>query len=131
MESQVAKSLELKYWPVALLWSDEKPEGSMQFEPGRKVRPWLYTVATNQAIDAQRRNKRHRMVSLDRCRSQGDDEDSGPLMNLLDSEERDPTEQFEAAEEGGFAAAADQRGFDYKDVIARIIEDMHSHAVKP
>ena len=31
-----------------------------QFEEGRKVRPWLYTVATNQAIDCQRRNKRHR-----------------------------------------------------------------------
>ena len=30
-----------------------------QFDPDRKVRPWLYTVATNQAIDAQRRNRRH------------------------------------------------------------------------
>src|SRR6187399_215843 len=37
-----------------------------QYEPGRAVRPWLYTIATNQAIDAQRRNRRHRMVSLDR-----------------------------------------------------------------
>jgi RNA polymerase sigma-70 factor (ECF subfamily) len=35
------------------------------FEPGRRVRPWLYAIATNQAIDAQRRNRRHRMVSLD------------------------------------------------------------------
>ena len=31
------------------------------FEPGRKVRPWLYTVATNQAIDAKRRNRRSRV----------------------------------------------------------------------
>ncbi len=38
-----------------------------QFEPGRKVRPWLYTVATNQAIDYQRRNRRHRMSSLNRA----------------------------------------------------------------
>ena len=37
-----------------------------QFEAGRSVRPWLYTIATNQAIDAQRRSRRHRMVSLDR-----------------------------------------------------------------
>src|SRR6476646_5723809 len=37
-----------------------------QFAEGRKFRPWLYTIATNQAIDAQRRNKRHRSVSLDR-----------------------------------------------------------------
>src|SRR5271168_1722475 len=37
-----------------------------QFEEGRRFRPWLYTIATNQAIDAQRRNKRHRNLSLDR-----------------------------------------------------------------
>jgi len=36
------------------------------FDGQRKVRPWLYTVATNQAIDIQRRNRRHRLVSLDR-----------------------------------------------------------------
>ena len=36
------------------------------FDADRKVRPWLYTVATNQAIDIQRRNRRHRLVSLDR-----------------------------------------------------------------
>ena len=35
-----------------------------QFEPGRKVRPWLYTIATNQAIDYRRRNRRHRLSSL-------------------------------------------------------------------
>src|SRR5262245_27931196 len=33
-----------------------------QFESDRKVRPWLYTIATNQAIDLQRRGKRHKMV---------------------------------------------------------------------
>src|ERR1700757_5179040 len=37
-----------------------------QFDPERRFRPWLYTIATNQAIDAQRRNKRHRGISLDR-----------------------------------------------------------------
>jgi RNA polymerase sigma-70 factor, ECF subfamily len=72
-----------------------------QFEVGRKVRPWLYTVATNQAIDAQRRNRRHRMVSLNRRRSAdgADDEDGGTLMNLLDSEDTDPVEQFTLAED--------------------------------
>jgi len=72
-----------------------------QFEAGRKVRPWLYTVATNQAIDAQRRNRRHRMVSLNRrCGADGiDEEDGGTLMNLLDSEDIDPVEQYAAAEE--------------------------------
>ena len=29
-----------------------------QFDVKRRFRPWLYTVATNQAIDLQRRNRR-------------------------------------------------------------------------
>ena len=35
MESQIAAALQLKYSPVAILWTDEKPEGAMQFAPGR------------------------------------------------------------------------------------------------
>ena len=38
---------------------------SSQYETGRPVRPWLYTIATHQAIDALRRNGRHQAVSLD------------------------------------------------------------------
>ena len=68
-----------------------------QFEPGRKVRPWLYTIATNQAIDAQRRNKRHRMVSLDRRTTQ-DAEDLGSLLDLLTSKETSPTSGIETEE---------------------------------
>jgi RNA polymerase sigma-70 factor (ECF subfamily) len=69
-----------------------------QFESGRKVRPWLYAIATNQAIDAQRRNRRHRMASLDRINSRHD-EDLGKLMDLLVSEETDPLEAADAKEE--------------------------------
>ena len=36
-----------------------------RFEAGRPFRPWLYAVATHQAIDARRRLRRHRMSSLD------------------------------------------------------------------
>ena len=36
-------------------------------DSSRRFRPWLYTVATNRAIDLQRRNKRHQAVSLDRA----------------------------------------------------------------
>lgn len=69
-----------------------------QFEEGRKLKPWLYTIATNQAIDAQRRNKRHRLVSLDR-RNLGEDEtDVGSLVELLVSKETNPTAQLEANE---------------------------------
>lgn len=69
-----------------------------KFESDRKVRPWLYTIATNQAIDLQRRGKRHRMVSLDR-RDASADEDSGTLANLLESREEAPTAGLESNEQ--------------------------------
>jgi RNA polymerase sigma-70 factor (ECF subfamily) len=72
---------------------------SNQFETGRKFRPWLYTVATNQAIDAQRRAKRHRAVSLDqRGRGDGDNE-VGALVDLLASHEESPDVQVDHKEE--------------------------------
>jgi RNA polymerase sigma-70 factor (ECF subfamily) len=68
-----------------------------QYEPGRQVRPWLYTVATHQAIDYRRRNRRHRMASLDR-RSGHDGEEGGALSHWLDSPEPGPAEQTETHE---------------------------------
>ncbi|MCU0876958.1 MAG: sigma-70 family RNA polymerase sigma factor [Pirellulaceae bacterium] len=68
-----------------------------QYEAGRAVRPWLYTIATNQAIDAQRRTRRHRMVSLDRA-GQSDGEEVGKLLDLLVSQEVSPTAQLAAEE---------------------------------
>lgn len=67
-----------------------------QFEAGRKVRPWLYTIATNQAIDMQRRGKRHKLISLDRRES--NDDDAGTLVNLLKSKELAPTSNLETDE---------------------------------
>jgi RNA polymerase sigma-70 factor, ECF subfamily len=67
------------------------------FDGERKVRPWLYTVATNQAIDIQRRNRRHRLVSLDRP-NRVENEDLGSLINLLDSREADPGSRLELHE---------------------------------
>lgn len=67
-----------------------------QFEEGRKFRPWLYTIATNQAIDAQRRNKRHRSVSLDRNTKPESSDDVGTLMDLLASSEPAPEAHMDA-----------------------------------
>lgn len=77
-----------------------------QFEQGRKFRPWLYTVATNQAIDAQRRNKRHRMVSLDQRSSRGDQDDVGALLDLLGSREEGPAREMELSERRGWVQGA-------------------------
>ncbi|MFM7740465.1 MAG: RNA polymerase sigma factor [Planctomycetota bacterium] len=59
------------------------------FQYDRKFRPWLYTIATNQAIDARRRNKRHKMYSLDAPQEQETDE-AGQLANLLETTESNP-----------------------------------------
>jgi RNA polymerase sigma-70 factor, ECF subfamily len=67
------------------------------FDGDRKVRPWLYTVATNQAIDIQRRNRRHRLVSLDRF-NQTQHEELGTLVDLLRSKEVDPSDRLEHSE---------------------------------
>jgi RNA polymerase sigma-70 factor (ECF subfamily) len=69
-----------------------------QFEPGRKVRPWLYTVATNQAIDYQRRNRRHRMSSLDRVARGSENEEAGALAESLGGMESGPASDAESAE---------------------------------
>lgn len=49
MESQIANALGLKYSPVALLWTDHKPEGAMQFTPGR----WGCVMAAFAAVAGQ------------------------------------------------------------------------------
>ncbi len=68
-----------------------------QFQVGRRLRPWLYAIATNQAIDAQRRNRRHRMVSLDRLTG-SDDDDVAKLLDLMASNELGPDEIFDLQE---------------------------------
>lgn len=77
-----------------------------QFEEGRKFRPWLYTIATNQAIDAQRRSRRHRLVSLDRNNTQTDVDHVGSLLNLMESKEPGPVSQLETAERQAWIAKA-------------------------
>ena len=61
-----------------------------QFDPARRFRPWLYAIATNQAIDVQRRNKRHRMVSLDRSSGGEQDDRSNSWSEKLVGDSPDP-----------------------------------------
>ncbi len=72
------------------------------FESGRKFRPWLYTIATNQAIDAQRRNRRHRRLSLDQTYQNGtqtgNSGGTGTLMDVVVGRETDPADLFQLQE---------------------------------
>jgi len=74
------------------------------FEDGRRFRPWLYTIATNQAIDAQRRNRRHRMVSLDQ-RTGGDD-DIGSLVEMLSGRDQTADKRMEDEEARNWVRSA-------------------------
>jgi RNA polymerase sigma-70 factor (ECF subfamily) len=56
-------------------------EKSGRFEEGRRFRPWLYAVATHQAIDARRRDRRHRHASRD-ARPGGRGEPVPPVDSL-------------------------------------------------
>ena len=76
-----------------------------QFQEGRRFRPWLYAVATNQAIDFQRRNRRHRILSLDGLGKSRDDEDS-KFADLLASEAPDPFQQVSSREREAWVATA-------------------------
>lgn len=49
MQSRIVDALRLKYSPVALLWTDEKPQGAMQFAPGR----WGCVMAAFAAVAEQ------------------------------------------------------------------------------
>ncbi len=67
---------------------------SGQYEPGRPVRPWLYTIATHQAIDALRRNGRHQALSLEQHRAP---DGTGELQGLLESLEGRGPDPLETA----------------------------------
>ena len=71
---------------------------SGQYETGRPVRPWLYTIATHQAIDALRRNGRHQAVSLEQHRAEVTDGDLRSLLDTLESRGPGPLEAASAQE---------------------------------
>lgn len=67
------------------------------FQEGRRFRPWLYGIATNQAIDLQRKNKRHRILSLDNSWN-SDADDLGTLVDLLVDKGPSPVDKLETGE---------------------------------
>jgi len=69
-----------------------------QYEAGRPVRPWLYTIATHQAIDALRRNGRHQALSLDQNREELPDGEVRGLVDLLESRGIGPLDRVDGDE---------------------------------
>jgi len=69
-----------------------------QFEAGRPVRPWLYAIATNQAIDALRRQNRHAALRLYQENDEAANDEAAPLLSLLETRTPGPLEQMQVAE---------------------------------
>ncbi len=68
------------------------------YEDGRPVRPWLYSIATHQAVDALRKAGRHPTVSLDvRGASQGES-DSSALVDVLVGDGQSPLTELQGEE---------------------------------
>ena len=81
-----------------------------QFDSEREFRPWLYAVATNQAIDHQRHYGRHRMASLDRRMGKDDESETGAFVEVFDSPDRGPVEESVNLEQA--------------DEIRRLVDDL-------
>jgi len=71
---------------------------SGQYEIGRPVRPWLYTIATHQAIDALRRNGRHQAVSLNQNEKELPDGEVRSLLELLETRGPGPLDAAQGEE---------------------------------
>ncbi|MFO1066406.1 MAG: sigma-70 family RNA polymerase sigma factor [Pirellulales bacterium] len=85
-------------------------EKAALFDSSRRFRPWLYGVATNQAIDLKRREKRRRHHSLDLTCDQPDLRESSQAGALPDHRQSDvdPLEAQEQTEK--IRAALDELG---------------------
>jgi RNA polymerase sigma-70 factor (ECF subfamily) len=81
-----------------------------QYEPGRAARPWLYAIATNQAIDAlRRRNRRIADRPSDAMATPDEDGEPRPLFELLPAAGDAPPEAAERSEQREQVRAAVDR----------------------
>ena len=76
------------------------------YEEGRPFRPWLYTIATHQAIDALRRNRRHQRPSLDTDHGAGRFDAASSLLDMIAGDQSDPQADAERSERRELVRAA-------------------------
>jgi RNA polymerase sigma-70 factor (ECF subfamily) len=79
------------------------------YEDGRPVRPWLYAIATHQAVDALRKAGRHPAISLDQRGSAGTETDASSLADLLISDDPGPLADLQGEERREWVRRSVQR----------------------
>ena len=91
------------------------------FEAGRRFRPWLFAVATNQAIDALRRARRHRAVDIDRHGAAVDGRHA--LAEMVPASDDSPSQQLEDEERSArIHAAMDELSAAHRSVLTLVYE---------
>jgi RNA polymerase sigma-70 factor, ECF subfamily len=68
------------------------------YEDGRPFRPWLYAIATHQAVDTLRKAGRHPTVSLDQRSTTSDEAEPGALIDMLVNEAPGPLAELQERE---------------------------------
>lgn len=69
------------------------------YEDGRPFRPWLYAIATHQAVDSLRKAGRHPTLSLDqRVTPAQRESEAGSLLDLLINDDSEPLSELEEQE---------------------------------
>jgi RNA polymerase sigma-70 factor (ECF subfamily) len=66
------------------------------FEPDKRFKPWLFTIAANKARDYMRKRARRPAAPLDA--PMGGDAEAGSFIDLLEAEFSDPEENLESTE---------------------------------
>jgi len=76
------------------------------YEEGRPFRPWLYAIATHQAVDSLRKIGRHPTVSLDQRSASSDDSEPGALIDLLVNHGPGPLAELQEKERQAWVRAS-------------------------
>lgn len=84
------------------------------FDPGRKFKPWLFTIAANKARDALRRRTRRREVPFEAMIGGEDNGSGGKFLDLLSTDE-------------SFAPVEELQADENRQLVREIIESLPAH----